>query len=554
MNDKIIKKNSSEKLGTMPMGKLLFVMSAPAILSMLVLSLYNVVDSIFVANYSQNGLVALSYAFPMQMLVMAFAIGIGVGTNSLVSRKLGEGKTKEASSAAQTGLFCALVVYAVFLIIGYFVSKAFIEAYTADVEIREMGINYLSITTMASIGMFVEVAISKSLQATGNMIVPMISQLIGAIINIALDPILIFGYLGAPRLGVTGAAIATVTGQIVSMIFVIIVVIVKKPPVRILFSRHFRLNRHTLWQIFIVALPTTVMNAIGSFTTMLMNTILNKFSQVAVAVLGVYFKLQSFVFMPVFGLTQGAMPIMGYNYGAGNKKRFNQCYFLSLTVACVILAIGLLIFQFAPAPLLKLFNADENMLSIGVRALRLISICFIPAAFGIVITAMFQAIGHGTKSLIMSLLRQVVFILPFAYLFGQLGGVNNVWWCYPLAETLVAAIFIPVAFAIVNKVFKNKSNLLLADAKISPVPVVSVLDTVFQETGESSLEGVAVNTTVIDDNKVNTVNNSAVLSEDANMKKTDNQKGAKRPKKPNSTQKTDAETSGVIEEKLDIEK
>lgn len=446
----------SKKLGHMPIGKLLLKMSAPAMLSMLVQSLYNIVDSIFVARLGENALTALSLAFPMQLLLIAVAIGIGIGTSSLISRRLGEGKHEEASQAAQTGLFIALIAGALFFVIGIFISKWFIGLFTNDAQIIDMGFWYLAIVTVFCVGSFVEIFASRTLQAMGNMVLPMIAQLIGAITNIILDPIMIFGLLGFPALGIKGAAIATVIGQCAAMAFSLIMIAVKKFDVQIFF-KHFRPQKKYIMEIAKVGLPTFALNAIGSVLSTGLNAILITFSTTAVAVFGVYYKLQSFVFMPCFGLNQGLMPILGYNYGANNKQRFKKAYSLANIVVLCIMAIGTLLFMLIPKQLFQLFSADANMLAIGIPALRIISLCFIPAAFDVIMVAMFAAIGHGMKALWISLLRQIALLLPIAFIFGKYIGLNALWFAFPISDIVTIAIFIPIAVKTVKDIFAAKN-------------------------------------------------------------------------------------------------
>ncbi len=445
----------SEKMGTVPVGRLLAGMSLPAMLSMLVQSLYNVVDSFFVSRLGHEAFTAVSIAFPMQMLTLAFAIGVGIGTSSLIARKLGEGKVDEATVTARTGLFLAIVNAIIFVVIGLTVSGPFISLFSDNPKVISMGTTYLTIVTAASAGMFIEIIHSKTLQATGNMLIPMISQLIGAITNIILNPLLIFGMFGLPEMGIAGSATATIIGQLTAMCYVITMYKLKSHDIH-LTLRGLKIKKDNVINIYKVGAPTIVMNAIGSVTTTGLNAILMSFSETAIAVLGIYFKLQSFVFMPVFGLTQGAMPIMGYNFGANKKKRFYKTFYLSLTVSIIIMSLGLLLFQLIPGTLLSVFDQKSD---IGIYALRAISLCFIPAAFGIIFTTMFQAVGHGMKSLVMSLLRQLVFILPGAFLFGKLFGLNGVWYCYPFAELCCVLIFIPIGFKVIKEEFERKNSL-----------------------------------------------------------------------------------------------
>lgn len=430
------------KMGTEPILKLILSMSLPAIFSMLVQSLYNVVDSFFVAKISENALTAVSYAAPAQMLMISVAVGTGIGINSLVSRRLGEGKQGAADNAATHGLLLGLASWILFAVLGFFFSGTFIQSMTGNTEIIQLGTDYLLVVTVASIGLFVELVLEKTLQATGNMIFPMVFQLIGAVTNIILDPIFIFGLLGVPKFGVAGAAIATVIGQILAMLFALYVVFFKKHKVHISFQ-NFKFHGRTVKDIYAVGFPSMLMQSIGSVLIAIMNLILGTFTETAVAVYGIYFKLQSFVFMPVFGLTHGILPIMGYNYGAGNKKRLLDALKIGSFIALGIMTLGVLIFLIFPENLLRIFDASDNMLEIGIPALRIIATCFIPAAIGILFSTLFQAIGMGGKSLFISILRQLVILVPAALLLSRLGLIY-VWGAFPIAEafSLIASIVI----------------------------------------------------------------------------------------------------------------
>jgi len=420
------------KMRSTPMLKLIISMSLPAIFSMLIQALYNIVDSMFVAQYSKEALDAVSLAYPIQMLMVSVAVGTGVGVNSLVSRRLGEQNQKDADHAATHGIVLAVLSYLIFVIFGLFFTEEFFKLYTDSPVILSMGTDYLSIACTCSIGCFVGVAIEKILQSTGNMIVPMMGQLIGAITNIILDPIFIFGYLGVPELGVAGAAIATIIGQICSMIYLVCMLHFKKNAVTIRL-KGFKMRGKTIKDIYTVGLPSIVMQSIASVLIMGLNAILGAISDVGVTILGVYYKLQSFVFMPVFGLTQGLMPIMGYNFGAKNKERLTDALKKGIMIALVIMALGTALFWLKPDFLMGIFNADENMMTNGIPALRIISLCFIPAALGISFSTIFQATGMGLYSLIVSLLRQLVLILPIAYVMSAFGLVY-VWYAFPIAE------------------------------------------------------------------------------------------------------------------------
>ncbi|HIV02153.1 MAG TPA: MATE family efflux transporter [Candidatus Aphodoplasma excrementigallinarum] len=430
------------KMASTPMLKLIISMSLPSMFSMLIQSLYNIVDSMYVAYSSQAALTAVSLAFPVQMLLVAVSVGTGIGINSLVSRRLGEKRFAEANSAATHGVLLAIASWVLFVILGALFIEPYFSMLDASAEVKEMAITYTSIVVFVSIGSFLEVNLEKTLQATGNMIYPMLFQLVGAVTNIILDPIFIFGFLGVPAMGIAGAAIATVAGQIVAMVFAVIIVFTKSHDVHITF-KNFRINWTTIKDIYIVGVPSIVMQAIGSVLTTALNWILIGFSEAAVSVFGIYYKLQSFVFMPVFGLTHGVMPIMGYSYGARNKKRLLSALKYGCIIAVIIMAVGMLIFMTIPELLLMIFNATDEILAIGVPALRTISLCFIAAAIGIMFSTLFQALGLGFNSLLVSLLRQIIILLPAAYLLSKI-SLDAVWYAFVIAEcfSLVASILI----------------------------------------------------------------------------------------------------------------
>lgn len=424
----------ANKMGTAPIGKLLASMAWPAILSMTINALYNVVDSMFVAMVSKKALTAVSLVMPLQMMMISLAVGSAVGVNSLISRRLGAKRFEEADKAASTSIRIGFFNFLIFACVGIFLAKPFMNAYTDDAEIFDGGVTYLKIITMFCLFSMVEIQLEKVLQATGNMIAPMIISLSGAVTNLILDPILIFGLLGLPKLGIAGAAIATVTGQLVSLIMAIIMVFTKEHEVTVQL-RGFKMDWKVVKDIYGVGLPSIIMQSIGSIMLLGYNAILAA-SATAVAVLGVYFKLQSFIFMPVFGLNQGAMPIMGYNFGARNRKRLMQAYKYALLTALVIMTVGTILFQLFPQLFLKMFSADAEMLEMGVPALRIISICFIPAAFGIMTSTLFQGTGHGVYSLLGSLIRQLIGILPLAYIIYHAAGITASWASFPLAEII----------------------------------------------------------------------------------------------------------------------
>ncbi len=430
---------SQNKMGTARMLPLIFSMALPAMFSMLVQALYNVVDSYFVSQLSEKALAAVSLAFPLQNLLIAFAVGTAVGVTSLISRRLGQGRRKEAGAAAVHGILLGIASSLVFAVYGAFFTTPFFQMFESDPDIVRMGDQYISICCIFSFGCFISVMLEKTLQATGNMIWPMVFQLVGAVTNIALDPVFIFGYFGLPAMGVTGAAVATVAGQIVSMIVSIVVIVLREHEIEISF-KGFRLDFPTVKGIYAVGLPAIVMQAIGTVMNMAMNGILSGFSTTAYTVFGLYFKLQSFVFMPVFGLTQGLLPIMGYNYGARNKKRLMSALRQGCMIALVIMTAGMLVFLLLPDKLLGIFNASPQLLEIGVPALRIICTCFLFAALGIVSSTLFQAVGRGTYSLIVSLMRQLAVLVPAAWILARLtGDVGAVWWSFPIAETISLA-------------------------------------------------------------------------------------------------------------------
>ncbi len=423
------------KMGVQPVGKLLISMSLPIMVSMLVQALYNIVDSIFVAQLSENALRAVSLAFPVQNLIIAVGVGTGVGINSLVSRRLGERRFEEANRAAENGVFLGVCSWIVFAILGVLFSRPFFELFTADQEVIQMGVDYLLVCTVFSFGSFLQLVTERILQATGITIYNMITQGTGAILNIILDPIFIFGYFGVPAMGVKGAAIATVMGQIVAMILGFVFNHYKNLEIRMAF-RGFRPDIRIIQDIYRVGLPSIIMQSIATPMTMGVNKILTGLNEVAVSVFGVYFKLQSFVFMPVFGLTNGMVPIVAYNYGAKYRDRIVGTIRHALCYSVGIMLIGIFIFQLFPDRLLLLFDSSEGqeLLILGIPALRIISFSFPLAGVGIVFSSVFQAVGNGMLSLVMSLVRQLVVILPLAWLLARWAGLGAVWFAFPLAE------------------------------------------------------------------------------------------------------------------------
>lgn len=439
---------AENKMGVMPVNKLLISMSVPMMLSMLVQALYNIVDSIFVARISEDALTAVSLAFPMQTLMVALAGGTGVGVNALLSKSLGEKDFKKANEAARNGIFLAVLSYLVFLFLGIFGVKLFYQAQTSDPEIIMHGTRYLTIVCCMSMGFFAQFIFDRLLQSTGKTFYTMITQMSGAVINLILDPIMIFGMFGFPRMESAGAALATVCGQIAAGTLACVFNLKKNEEINVNF-KGFRPSTQIIGAIYRVGVPSIIMQSIGSIMTFSMNQILIAFSSTATAVFGVYFKLQSFIFMPVFGLNNGMVPIIAYNYGAKNKSRMMKAYKLSLVFAVSIMTVGMMIFLLVPGVLFKLFDASEHMLSMGIPALRIICIHFPVAAFCIVTGTMFQALGKAVYSMVNSICRQLVVLLPAAFLLAQLGNVNFVWFAFPIAE--VASAIITIVFLIRTK-------------------------------------------------------------------------------------------------------
>ena len=442
------------KMGVMPVNKLLMNMSLPMMISMLVQALYNVVDSIFVSRIDENALTAVSMAFPIQSLMIALGAGTGVGVNALLSRSLGEKDYDRVNKAAGNGIFLAGINYLVFLLVGILVTTPFYLSQTKDAQILSYGQQYLTIICCCSFGMYGQFIFERLLQSTGRTFYTMITQSIGAIINIILDPIFIFGYLGVPKMGVAGAAIATVIGQIVAGTIALVINIKKNDEIQ-LRLKGFRPDGKTIARIYEVGIPSIIMQAIGSVMTYGMNRILIAFSSTAVAVFGVYFKLQSFIFMPVFGLNNGMVPIIAYNYGAGKKDRLIKTLKLSIIYAVGLMLLGVIIFQLFPAPLFALFDASETMLAIGIPALRIISLSFIFAGFCIVCGSLFQALGNGVYSMVVSIARQLLVLLPVAYLLSLSGKVEAVWWAFPIAEIVSLSLTVFFMFRINRKVISR---------------------------------------------------------------------------------------------------
>ncbi len=432
------------KMGTMPVKQLIISMSLPMMISMLVQALYNVVDSIFVARLSEEALTAVTLAFPLQNLMIALGSGTGVGINALLSRSLGEKRYDRSDAAAANGLFLTFCNFLAFLLIGLFLTSAFVRTQTQDTQIIGMSATYLRIVTCLSAGLFFQMTFERLLQSTGLTIYSMISQATGAIINIIFDPIMIFGLCGFPRLGVAGAALATVLGQTVAACLGLFLNLRYNREIHYSLKKCLRPEGSIISKIYAVGVPSILMMSIGSLMTYLMNRILITFSTTATAVFGVYFKLQSFFFMPVFGMNNGLIPVLAYNYGARNKDRINEALRFSIALAIGIMLMGTIAFHLVPGPLLGFFNASEEMLRIGIPALRIVSLSFTVAGACIAMGSVFQAFSVSTYSLIISICRQLVVLIPLAWLLSRTGEVTMVWWAFPMAE--LASLLLSVFF------------------------------------------------------------------------------------------------------------
>lgn len=430
-------------MGYMPIFKLVVNMSLPMIISMLVQALYNVVDSMFVSRVSENALTAVSLAFPAQNLMIGVATGTAVGVNALLSKSLGEKNYKRANQIAENGIFLSFIGFLIFLIFGLFGTEVFFRTQTDIEDIISSGVDYLRVCSCFSFGIFGQIIFERLMQSTGRTFYTMITQGVGAIINIVLDPIFIFGYFGLPAMGAKGAAIATVIGQIIA--FIIAVILNKKKNADIdLKLKEFRPNLKIIGRIYSIGIPSIIMVAVGSIMTFSINKIVIAFTETAAAVFGVYFKLQSFVFMPLFGMNNGVIPIISFNYGARNKQRVMKTIGVAILFALFFMAIGLASMQILPKELLSIFNASDQMIKIGVPALKTISISYIFAGFSVVLISVFQAFGKGLFSMSISIARQLVVLVPCAYLLSKTGELDNVWWAFPIAE--VMSVFVAGAF------------------------------------------------------------------------------------------------------------
>ena len=430
--DAQIKKEN--KMGVVPIPRLLLTMSLPAIISMLIQAMYNVVDSIFVAQVGEEALTAVSLAFPVQMIIIACFVGMGVGINSAISRRLGEKKISAAVNVAEHGFIIAIILSLVIVVVGFFISETFNSLFTDNQLIITQGRDYLLIVTMLSFGSIITQAAFSTLQGSGDMIKPMIGQIMGAVLNIIFNPILVFGLLGFPALGVVGSATATVAGQIIAMGYMLFVVFRGKNNVLQLDFKSFHFDKTIFRDILKVGLPSAIMQGLASIMITGYNLILASFGMSAVAVFGIYFKVQSFVFMPIFGLAQGAMPIFGFNFGARNEKRFKETLKVVTTVALIVMSMGLLMFWVFPVQIMSAFNPSPEMMAIGIHCLRVISLAFPVAGASIMIATSFQAIGKAHVSMIASFIRQMIFLLPVTYLLSRIGGLELVWYGFLISE------------------------------------------------------------------------------------------------------------------------
>ncbi len=447
------------KMGTMPENQLLLSMAVPMMISMLVQALYNIVDSIFVSRICEDALTAVSMAFPWQNIIIAIAVGFGVGINALLSRALGQKNAERVNQVAANGLLLAGLSYLLVLAAGLLGIRAYMRTQTDIETIVNYGITYLNICILCSFGIFIEITFERFLQATGRTVYSMITQLTGAITNIILDPILIFGLLGFPKLGIAGAAWATVIGQCVGAVVAVTLNHFKNPEVH-LHLRHIRPNGRLMREITAISIPSIIMSCISSLTCFVMNMILIAYSSTAVAVFGVYFKLQSFVFMPVFGLNNGMVPIIAYNYGAQKPERIHKTIRFGMVYAVAIMVVGLLVFQLIPKELLLMFDASDAMLEMGAPALRIMSLAFVFAGVGIASSSACQAFGYSVYSMLISIARQIVVLIPAAYLLSLTGVLRSIWFAFPIAE--IVSLFLSLFFL---RTTLKKTGMALPKAK-----------------------------------------------------------------------------------------
>lgn len=447
-------------MGTMPVLRLLITMSLPMVVAMLVQALYNVVDTFYVSKYSGDALTAVSGAFAAQNLMIGIATGTGVGINALLSRSLGEKNYERANRVAGNGVLLSIAGYLISLIFGLFFVDAYFGAISDIESIRRQGTEYLSICCTLSIGVFIEITFERLMQATGKTVYTLFTQGLGAVLNIVLDPILIFGYGPFPEMGIRGAAVATVAGQIAAGILAVILNTLKNPEIR-LTPKTFKPDFSIIGKIYTVGIPSIIMVGIGSVMNFALNLILKSIdeTEISIAVFGIYFKLQSFVFMPLFGMNNGLIPIIAFNYGAKNRKRMMAAIKYAAVIALCVMAVGLLIFQLFPEELLNLFSSEETdraaILAMGVPALKRISLCFIFAGVCIVLGSVFQALGKGMLSMFVSIARQLVVLIPAAYLLSLTGSVSNVWFAFPIAEIMSLAVSVAGFIYVYRRIIRN---------------------------------------------------------------------------------------------------
>ncbi len=435
---------AENKMGVLPVKQLIVSMSIPMMISMLVQALYNIVDSMFVSHVSEESLTAVTLAFPLQMMIISVGSGTGVGINAILSKALGEKKQKRANKAANNGILLAIIHFIIFIPIGIYVAEPFIRSQTSNGTIAEMGSAYLGICCMLSLGVFLQMTFERLLQSTGRTLLSMASQITGAVVNMILDPILIFGLLGFPALGVEGAAYATVCGQCVAACLGLFLNVKYNIEIQISLKKIFKPSWKTIKNIYAIGIPSILMMSIGSVMTYFMNKILDTFSSTAVAVFGAYFKLQSFIFMPVFGLNNGLIPVLAYNYGARKRDRIKEALSFSLKLAMGIMIFGMIAFWLIPGLLLKIFDASENMISLGIPALRIISLSFPIAGACIAMGSIFQAFAKSKYSLMISIGRQLVVLIPAAWMLAQSGELKYVWFAFPIAE--IASLLLSLFF------------------------------------------------------------------------------------------------------------
>lgn len=478
MEEKVIKEEKettnidlrSDKLRNMPMGKLLFSMAMPAILSMLIEALYNIVDGMYVSALSQDAFDALGIGRPLIMIVIAVGIGLGVGSNVFVARQLGFGDREKANQVAKTAFVLSVVAWLLFAILAFFVTKPFVKMFTEKETVINYHQEYVPIYMIGSLFCLLSMTGSKILQSTGNMKTPMISQICGCVTNIILDPIFIFkektilGFINIKGfgLGMKGAIIATIIGQFVACAIILVAFLKGKQDVQF-FPKGLKFSFKNVKDIFNIGLPNFVLNAVGSFTTIILNSLLKQYDN-GITVLTIYFTCQSFVFMPTFGLTQGATPIMSYNYGANLKSRFDDCLKKALITAMSFMLVGFALFQLCPTIIAKMFVQDPTVIADTILPFRSISWAFLLAGISVITITLLQALNVGIYSMLMSLLRQLIFIIPLAYLFNAWKGMNAIFLCYPVAEILTLAIFLPIAIKKYKQIFAKRA--LLAEQNV----------------------------------------------------------------------------------------